>query len=743
MTSLPAPKGQRPTFPNPGSQNSSSPSPSSPTPGSPGGELLAKQPAQGQSSMAISHVNPLYDAAFRKHIDKLREDEKDAFLEARKHIAETSLLSDIKTLDEAHEQTSNFRGRTGPIQKFFALLDRFLGGVSIGTGCSPEISSIVVGGIRLIIDLAKNFLSFFDRLSEMLCRFGDFLDPLAEYAKSAKENASIRDALDAVYGDILEFCRHARRVFVDLHEEKRKFVSVTVFFKSLWEPFEEEFGNIRSNMDHHLQVLDHTASASTTNQAHFLSLSEKERREREQRKEKEDFLKWISSTSHEERHRAVYEKRHPGTGDWFLQRQEFQEWLDKPISSLLWCHGKLGAGKSVLASNVIEAILEKYAPDPTVGICFAYYDYTKSSSQDFAQIVLSLIKQLCQKSTIPDAFMNAKRNADPPSAIGDQHHFSMSAQNFKELFILIDALDECPKEERSKTFRFIKEALNKTPLVQTRIFVTSRRESDINLELENLRAPTIQLEAQNVAADVEAYVRSEVQSLRSGLDGKKLYVADERLVQKIISTLTEKADGMFLWVNLQLRHLCESSERRKDKYVKEALGKLPSGLDNTYRKIWQQIQDSNESMKELALRSLAWVFYAQRPLTIREFCSAVAVTEASMNTKEPKPEPENWEAIRSACANLIELEDGPLLPSRYQISFQSRVELVRPIHYSVQEFFTKAAQSESGIFQCFYQPHVQQILATSCINELQFMPSYIPAHDAYDFIYKLETAPFL
>ncbi|KAF2135403.1 uncharacterized protein K452DRAFT_212756, partial [Aplosporella prunicola CBS 121167] len=154
-------------------------------------------------------------------------------------------------------------------------------------------------------------------------------------------------------------------------------------------------------------------------------------------------LTWISSTSHEETHRAVYEKKHPGTGDWFLQEPKFQEWLYSPKSSLLWCYGKPGAGKSVLASNVIETVIETFGPEKAVGICYAYYDYTVASSQGFVRTILSLIKQLCRTSAIPDAFKSIKRNADPASTLGDQHGFSTVAKSFTEVFVMIDALDEC------------------------------------------------------------------------------------------------------------------------------------------------------------------------------------------------------------------------------------------------------------------------------------------------------------
>jgi hypothetical protein len=46
-------------------------------------------------------------------------------------------------------------------------------------------------------------------------------------------------------------------------------------------PFEEEFGKIESDMQHHLDVLRHSAQASGLNATLDASRSERDRRERE------------------------------------------------------------------------------------------------------------------------------------------------------------------------------------------------------------------------------------------------------------------------------------------------------------------------------------------------------------------------------------------------------------------------------------------------------------------------------
>ena len=115
---------------------------------------------------------------------------------------------------------------------------------------------------------------------------------------------------------------------------------------------------------------------------------------------------------------------------------------------------------------------------------------------------------------------------------------------FKEVFVVIDALDECPERERHHVIRFISEVMK--ALRCAKIFVTSRRESDIVRAFEDGSTPTIQIKEENVAADIESFVQSEVKTLRKGFYGKKLHLTSDVLEARVIQTLTEKADGMLV-----------------------------------------------------------------------------------------------------------------------------------------------------------------------------------------------------
>ena len=183
--------------------------------------------------------------------------------------------------------------------------------------------------------------------------------------------------------------------------------------------------------------------------------------------------------------------------------------------------------------------------DENIAICFAYYNYRAPELQDPSQITAAFIKQLCRKrDTIPYWLLKFKHDSLSPSTVSKQESFIKLVEDldFNEVYVIIDALDECPERERHNVIRFITEVVN--GLRCAKIFVTSRREFDIVRAFEESSTPTIQIKTENITPDIESFVQSEVEKLRNGYHGKKLYLTDDILKAKIIQTLTEKADGM-------------------------------------------------------------------------------------------------------------------------------------------------------------------------------------------------------
>lgn len=228
-----------------------------------------------------SSANPAFLAAMQKHINKLPEVEKEAFRQAHDNIAPSGLLERIRSLDTQHASTSSFRPHAEKTSRFLGLLDRLLGGISIAIQANPDISSIVVGGVKLIVDVAMGFTKFFGKLVDMFDRLSDIMASLERYAERL-ELSIVRDALVNVYGDVLDFYRASIALFLDRDGRSKAHVTSDTFLHSQWKPFEIEFGEIDSRMDHHRRVLQEAAQAELL----YAQGESKQREERERAADK-------------------------------------------------------------------------------------------------------------------------------------------------------------------------------------------------------------------------------------------------------------------------------------------------------------------------------------------------------------------------------------------------------------------------------------------------------------------------
>jgi hypothetical protein len=199
----------------------------------------------------------------------------------------------------------------------------------------------------------------------------------------------------------------------------------------------------------------------------------------------------------------------------------------------------------ICRSNVVEHITSEYGTQKEVGISFAYYDYKKPELGDPSRIIAALIKQLCRKKdTVSADLLRFKHDSLRPSFESLQELFISVASSFQENFLMLDALDECPSDQRHQIIGFLHRILDRVPA--TKVFVTSRKEGDIAEAFECNGTPIIKIEAQSVAQDIKTFVSDEVKRLRQGYNGKKLYLRSDLLEEIIVRILSEKADGMYV-----------------------------------------------------------------------------------------------------------------------------------------------------------------------------------------------------
>jgi len=124
-----------------------------------------------------------------------------------------------------------------------------------------------------------------------------------------------------------------------------------MFVRVQWQPFEDKIGNLRSSLAHHINVILHSSQLQqlklliNLSQAVELSFNaqgkERERiQTKEQVEERRQFLHWISPIDYEENLNDIIKQRHPQIGQWVVEHNDFELWIEDTNSSLLWCFGK-------------------------------------------------------------------------------------------------------------------------------------------------------------------------------------------------------------------------------------------------------------------------------------------------------------------------------------------------------------------------------------------------------------------
>jgi hypothetical protein len=181
---------------------------------------------------------------------------------------------------------------------------------------------------------------------------------------------------------------------------------------------------------------------------------------------------------------------------------------------------------------------------------YFYFDFRNTEKQDRRNLLLSLLSQLSARSDpccdmLYRIYLTHDNGAHKPTddALIKILKDTLSCPDHRPIYIIIDALDECPKtfgvpSPRELVLDLVKE-LVELSLPNLHICVTSRPEIDIRTTLEPLTSRHISLNDETgQKKDIVEYVSSVVRSdARMG----KWREEDQNLV---IETLSDKADGM-------------------------------------------------------------------------------------------------------------------------------------------------------------------------------------------------------
>ncbi|KAF2648176.1 hypothetical protein K491DRAFT_256579 [Lophiostoma macrostomum CBS 122681] len=377
--------------------------------------------------------------------------------------------------------------------------------------------------------------------------------------------------------------------------------------------------------------------------------------------EHQRILKFLSQLDHVSQHQDVLAKRQPGTGEWFLNCPEFQEWIQP--GQIMLCPGIPGAGKTIIASIVIEHLKAKFKDEPTIGVAYLYFSYQPQQDQILHELVGSLTRQLVETHGDIPAEVQAlfASSNSGKQRISLEHHVAAlqaAIQSFKQVFVVMDALDEYHITNHSDLSSLLSKLFSLHGSAPFNLMATSRKITEIT----SLFQGYVWKEIEAYEEDVDMYVEGNMSLLRKNVT-KHAGIRD--LVRKAVSQATQ---GMFLMARLHMETLKGQTTVGG---LKRALQRLPRGINQTYDEAMRRIDAQTEEERLLARKILTWVIHAKRPLSTLELIEAVAVEPRTSNLDADfLPDVDDLDSV---CAGLISIDKNS--------------NVVRLVHYTAQEYF--------------------------------------------------------
>jgi hypothetical protein len=188
---------------------------------------------------------------------------------------------------------------------------------------------------------------------------------------------------------------------------------------------------------------------------------------------------------------------------------------------------------------VVNHLREQFKSEADVGIACIYCNYKEKDVQIPINLIASLWSQLVQQqdslsNNVQDLYKDHRRRGTRPALSEVSRILRSEAGRYSKIFVIVDALDECPEAGRSRAI-LLTELRALQPTVN--LMATSRFLDNIAREFEG----AIQLEISASIKDVQEYVRGRFcESLLSRKISK-----DAALREDIMKTVVGNAKKMY------------------------------------------------------------------------------------------------------------------------------------------------------------------------------------------------------
>ncbi|KAF4332120.1 hypothetical protein FBEOM_14088 [Fusarium beomiforme] len=449
--------------------------------------------------------------------------------------------------------------------------------------------------------------------------------------------------------------------------------------------------------------------------------------------EKKEVLDWLSNIDFGAHHSDERKKQAPGTGQWLLKSDIYQSWVQKR-GQILFCPGIAGAGKTVLASAIIENLHSHFQTDPGVAIAHIYCNYSRKNRQTVNALFASLLRQLCEKMpSIPPEIIELHEKCKPRGVEAPQDKVHQALESavtvFSKVFIIVDALDEWQAIGQEEPYSLPIKLVSLQKKSGLNLLATSRPEPFIKMQFKY--HPSVQITAQE--EDIHAYVENFRWPASSCVAGKPI-------MQNLIkTTMSQVVEGMFLLANLYLhslrdktspRDVREALEQFKDKAKKKDNNHEFDILGEVYKDTMERVKEQHPDHRSLAFRVLTWICCTNWELTTEAVQHGIALRGGDKELDADGIVDEKL--LASVCCGLVEITEA---------SGQLRLA-----HYTTEDFFQDNRHLLNHYFRDqhsmdpHFPPDVDTYISKQCVtclsiglNGLRYMRSRLRESGHYDW----------
>ncbi|KAF5849242.1 hypothetical protein GGP41_006191 [Bipolaris sorokiniana] len=353
---------------------------------------------------------------------------------------------------------------------------------------------------------------------------------------------------------------------------------------------------------------------------------------------------------------------------WVLDNATFRQWYEDQQSRLLWVKGDPGKGKTMLLCGIIDE-LQNSLPQ-TALLSYFFCQATDSRINNATAVLRGLLYMLIRQQPSLASHVRRKHDHAGKSLFEDANAWVALTEIFADVlqdvslgttYLILDALDECVTD-LPRLLTFI--AKQSSASSRVKWIVSSRNWPAIKKELEHAKHKirlSLELNAESVAAAVEVFIQEKVCRIAH----KNRYTPEVQ--DAVFQHLTSNANDTFLWVAL----VCQDLKATPKWNVLKKLAQFPPGLDSLYKRMLQQISESDSA--DICLRVLAVTVVLYRPVTVAELVVLTEQLTDFVNDLESVRE------IISLCGSFLKLRD----------------DTVYFVHQSAKDFLVKKALNKA------------------------------------------------